>query len=150
METKYHHPEQWETSMDFKTSEFSFGGVSLGLTNGITYHDHLYRIKKALWPQFCAEVAKTQAKPLSIDDSPLLLAEEFGPAAAKNDFFSGVATAAVDAIVPLGYDRNKMSTTVSHWLTECIADGLRAVQMPEIYGPGRYAIRDLAAIAPKA
>ncbi len=118
-------------------SEFTFNDVTVTLVNNITYHDHLYRIQKALWPLMCAEVAKTHDEPTG-DKNVFQLADEFRASSAKNTLFREIGAAALDAIVKLGYDRNRMSHTVNDWLKECIVDGYKAKESPEIYGPLRY------------
>ncbi len=118
-------------------SDFTFNDVTVTLVKNITYQDHLYRIQKALWPLMCAEVAKTHDEPTG-DKNEFQLADEFQSSAAKNALFRQIGAAALDAIVKLGYDRNSMGHAVNNWLKECIVDGYKAKESPEIYGPTRY------------
>ena len=134
-----------------KKVEFKFGGSELTFARMITYHDHLYRVQKALWPQICTEVQKIS--PVTSEgvekikqsggydhlDGFYGVIEGVQSAAKKNEFFITLGGAVVEALVNLGYDKKITPGLVHSWVNDTLlGDGVRAMFNSDVYGPKRY------------
>ena len=115
---------------EIATSYFEYKGTVVVLRKNITFNDHLERIQNVLCSVICQEVAKHSQMPTENDDI-WQLARDLSKSSIVLQEIGG---AALDAIVELGYDRNRVALYVNKWLVECAERGLQAMRNPEIYG----------------
>ena len=103
------------------TATMKFRGVELIFRRNITFHDHLWRVFKAFRILLKAECA--QFNPVLTDwGSVFYYYEEI---AKTSPLFQELGAVTLNAMVDMGYDRERMGHSIQKWLKDCAEDALK-------------------------
>ncbi len=111
-----------------KKSIFRHGDAEVVLEYNIHYHDHLRRIREAVWE--CV-----------IDDlkSGFIIEEEEGIFChTDSSHIQDISQDAFYALVELGYDRERIDWEIEKWGDDMIEDASQSIAHQKVYGKGRY------------